>query len=67
MSLHLGLDVTEILRVLRELREGWHVLQFPDRAVLIGQILPALSKPGMLVQHKSGNSGRHRAEHRRIE
>ena len=49
MSLHLGLHVIETLRVLRELREGWHVLQFPDRAVLIGQILPALSKPGATI------------------
>ena len=49
MSLHLGLHVTEILRVLRELRKGWYVLQFPDRAVLIGQILPALSKPGTAI------------------
>src|SRR4029077_14810759 len=48
-SLHLGLHVTEILRVLRELRKGWYVLQFPDRAVLIGQILPALSKPGATI------------------
>jgi hypothetical protein len=39
----------EILRVLRELRKGWYVLQFPDRAVLIGQILPALSKPGATI------------------
>jgi SAM-dependent methyltransferase len=35
-----------MLRSLREFQKNWYVSHCPDRAVLIGQIFPAISKPG---------------------
>jgi SAM-dependent methyltransferase len=39
----------DIRRQLRELRESQYVSRFPDRTILVGRILPALSKPGITM------------------